>query len=183
MEAAQYIETFTHVRILIAMIVSLSVARILSGIARFIQHPKRNNLSVLHLLWVFSILFELILYWWWSVQLATRVEWNFATFAVQISYVVMLFLMSALLFPDDIAEYKGYQDFFIHRRYWFFAFLATTWFIDIGKELVAGNNISPLLMLHAGTTLILCALAMVFKNPKLQITIVLIYIARQVYSI
>lgn len=183
MEAAQFIETFTHVRILIAMIVSLSVARILSGIARFIQHPKRNKLSVLHFLWVFSILFELILFWWWSVQLATRVEWTFSTFAVHISYAVMLFLMSALLFPDDIAEYKGYQDFFIQRRYWFFACLSTTWIIDIGKAVVAGSNISSHLMLHAATTFILCALAVFFKSPKLQIAIVLIYIARQVSSI
>lgn len=182
MEAAHYIETFTHVRILIAMIVSLSVARILSGIARLIQHPKRNKFSVLHLLWVFSILFELLLFWWWSVQLATSVEWNFATFTVQICYAVMLFLMSALLFPDDIAEYKGYQDFFIQRRYWFFAFLATTWIIDICKAIVAGSNISPLLMFHAAATLILCGLAVFFKSPKIQIAIVLIYITRQVFS-
>lgn len=183
MEAAHFIEIFTHVRILIAMIISLSVARILSGLARFLQHPKRNKVSALHLLWVSSILLELILFWWWAVPLGKDVEWTFAAFILQISYAIILFLLSALLFPDDIEEYKGYQDFFVHRRYWFFTLLASTWAIDIAKALVAGGNVSSSLLLHASITLFLCALAAFFKNPKVQIAIVLIYISRQLFSI
>lgn len=183
MEATQFIEIFTHVRILIAMIISLSIARILSGVARFLQHPKRNRISALHLLWVFSMLLELILFWWWGVRLGKDVEWTFVAFAFQIGYAITLFLMTALLFPDDIAEYKGYQDFFIQRRYWFFTLLALTWVIDISKAIVAGGNISSTLLLHASVTLSLCALAAFFKHPKIQIAIVLIYISRQLLSI
>lgn len=183
MEATQLIEIFAHVRILIAMIISLSIARILSGVAKFLQHPKRYRLSGLHLLWVFSILLELVLFWWWSVLLAKGVEWTFVAFAFQISYAITMFLMTALLFPDDIAEYKDYQDFFIQRRFWFFALLALTWVIDIAKAIIAGGNISSTLLLHASVTLSLCALAAFFKNPKIQIAIVLIYISRQLFSI
>lgn len=183
MDKTQLIEIFTHVRILIAMIISLSIARILSGVATFLQHPKRKRVSVLHLLWVFSILLELILFWWWSVLLAKQVEWTFVAFVFQISYVITLFLMTALLFPDDILEYKGYQDFFIHRRYWFFTLLALTWVIDITRAIVAGGNISPSLLLHASITLFLCVLAAFFKHPNVQIAIVIIYISRQILSI
>lgn len=182
MEASQFLEIFTHVRILIAMIISLSIARILSGLARFLQHPKQYKLSVLHLLWVFSILFELILFWWWGVRSTSEIEWTFGMFVLRIIYAVTLFLMSALIFPDHIAEYKGYQDFFINRRYWFFALLATTWLIDIAKATFTGVTISQNLAQHAGITLVLCALAVYFKNPKIQIAIVLIYIYRQYLS-
>lgn len=183
MEKLQFIEIFTHVRILFAMIISLSIARILSGVAKFLQHPKRNRVSVLHLLWIFSILLELILFWWWSVLLANDLEWTFMAFVFKISYVITMFLMTALLFPDDISEYKGYQDFFIQRRYWFFALLTLTWFIDIASAFVAGGNISKTLLLHASITLFLCVLAAFFKRPNVQIVIVLIYISRQLLSI
>ncbi len=183
MDTASLIETFTHVRILIAMIISLSIARILSGVARFLQHPKRYRVSALHLLWVFSILLELVLFWWWSVQLGKGVEWTFVAFAFQISYAITLFLITALLFPDDITEYKGYQDFFIQRRYWFFTLLALTWIIDISKTIVAGGKISSMLMLHASIALSLCALAVFFKRPHIQIAIVLAFISRQLLSV
>lgn len=183
MEDNQFIELFTHVRILIAMIISLSVARILSGVARFLQHPKRTQVSVLHMLWVFSILFELILFWWWGVRLGRGLEWTFGEFIFQISYAITLYLMSALLFPDDILEYKGYQDFFIQRRYWFFALLSATWIMDIIKSIIFGATISQMYLIHAATTISLCMLAIFFKRPMVQIAIVLIFIVRQFYSI
>lgn len=183
MEPSQFVETFTHVRIVLAMIISLGIARILSGVASFIQHPKRNRVSLLHMLWVAAILLELILFWWWDVRTAHAIDWTFGDFSLQIAYAIILFLMAALLFPDNIAEYKGYQDFFIQRRYWFFALLASTWGIDFIKIIVDGSYVSPYLMLHATMTLTLCVLAVFFKSPKIQIAIALIYLSRQIYSI
>jgi hypothetical protein len=159
------------------------VARILSGVAKFLQHPKRNKLSVIHLLWVFSILLELILFWWWSVQIAKKIDWTFLTVIFQISYAIIWYMMSALLFPDDILEYDGYQDFFISRRYWFFALLASNWVMDIIKIVVSGGNISSTLLLHASITLSLCVIGVMSRHPKVQIIIVLIYISRQLFSI
>ncbi len=181
-ETAQLIETFTHVRIVLAMIVSLGIARILSGVANFIQHPKRNRVSLLHLLWVASMLLELILFWWWDVRTARETDWTFGAFIFQISYAIILFLMAALLFPDNIAEYKGYQDFFIQRRYWFFGLLASTWILDFSKTIIEGSKVSTALMLHASTAIMVCIIAISFRSPKMQILVVLLYISRQIYS-
>lgn len=183
METQQFIEIFTHVRILIAMIISISVARILSGVAKFLQHPKRNKLSTLHLLWVLALLLELILFWWWGVRLGVDIEWTFSTYMLHITYGVVMYLMSALLFPDDILEYDGYQDFFLQRRYWFFALLVSTWIIDIAKTVAVGGYLSPAFLAHASITIGVCILAMIFKNPKVQISLALIYIGRLLFSI
>ena len=182
MEPAQLIETFTHVRVVLAMIISLSIARILSGVASFLQHPKRNRFSLLHMLWVASILLELVLFWWWDVRTARAIEWTFGAFLFYIGYAILLFLMAALLFPDRLDDYKGYQDFFIQRRYWFFGLLASAWILDIGRLIVNGNKVSSLLALHASTTLTLCIIAICFKSPKIQIAVAIVYIARQLYS-
>ena len=50
------IEIFLHVRVMIGVIVGLSIARFLTGIARFIQHPKQNQVYFIHLGRVLAIL-------------------------------------------------------------------------------------------------------------------------------
>ena len=37
----------------------------------------------------------------------------------------------ALLFPSDMDDYAGFEDFFISRRGWFFGLLATSNIIDL----------------------------------------------------
>jgi hypothetical protein len=50
------LEIFLHVRVMIGVIVGLSIARLLTGIARFIQHPKQNQVYLVHLGWVLAVL-------------------------------------------------------------------------------------------------------------------------------
>ncbi len=60
------------------------------------------------------------------LRLSRLTFWSFGIFVFVISYAVVLYLLVALLFPDSISEYAGYEDFFIKRRRWFFGLLATT---------------------------------------------------------
>jgi hypothetical protein len=58
------LEIFVHLRIMVGTIVGLSVARLLSGMARFTQHPKREQVYLVHLGWAFAILLSVIHFWW-----------------------------------------------------------------------------------------------------------------------
>ncbi|UXN75472.1 hypothetical protein N8D56_12390 [Devosia sp. A8/3-2] len=69
---------------------------------------------------------ELVLFWWWEFALFQINNWSFGLFFFLIFYAITLFLLAALLFPDNITEYAGYEDFFLKRRKWFFGLLATT---------------------------------------------------------
>src|SRR5690606_26741518 len=122
MEHLSSAELFPHVRILMGMVVGLAMTRLLMTIAGLIQHPQRSRLSALHLLWVVSILVELVLFWWWEFALFRLEQWTFAIALFLIVYAITLFLLAALLSPDNIAEYNGYEDFFLKRRHWFFVF-------------------------------------------------------------
>ncbi len=37
---------------------------------------------------------------------------------------MILFLLCALLFPDSMHDYQGYEDYFLSKRAWFFGLLA-----------------------------------------------------------
>ena len=71
-------ELFPHVRIVMGMIVGLGITRLLMTVAGLIQHPARSRISAIHLLWIASILVELVLFWWWEFALFRLEHWTCA---------------------------------------------------------------------------------------------------------
>jgi hypothetical protein len=138
-EPASGAEVFAHVRIVMGMVIGLGITRLLMGTAGLVQHPKRAKLSLIHLLWAASILIELVLFWWWEFELHNFNNWSFGIFAFLIAYAIALFLMAALLFPDKLDDYDGYEDFFLKRRNWFFAIFGLTFLLDLVDTLLKGE--------------------------------------------
>jgi len=125
------IDLYLHVRVLIGIILGLSVARLIGGVAGFIQHPARHQLSLLHLGWVAWALLNVITFWWWEFSLSLIPRWNFGLYFFVVIYSSMYFFLSVLLFPVEVSEYAGYQDYFLSRRVWFFGCVALTALLDV----------------------------------------------------
>ncbi|MDB5534344.1 MAG: hypothetical protein JWO28_2659 [Hyphomicrobiales bacterium] len=180
-------ELFTHVRIVLGMVIGLGITRLLTGVAGFIQHPDRNRLSLLHMLWVVSTLIELVLFWWWQFGLSRIGYWNFSVFLFVISYAVVLYLLAALLFPDNIAEYGGYEDFFLKRRRWFFSLLGATFVLDVIDTLIKGmdhfNALSMDYLVQVPIGLALCVIGWNSTKRNVQIALALVHLAYQAYWI
>lgn len=178
-------ELFPHIRIVIGMVIGLAIARLLSGVARLIQHPKRYRLSAIHLLWVFSLLVELALFWWWEFALSRLPSLSFGTFIFLILYAVTLFLLCALLFPEDLDEYADYEDYFLNRRRWFFALFALTFVLDVVDTALKGparwDHYSADYLVQVPFGLGLCLVASLWANKRLQLAMVLLHLAYQAY--
>lgn len=180
-------ELFPHVRIVMGMVVGLGITRLLGGYAGLIQHPTRARLSLIHLLWGFSILVELVLFWWWEFELYGVQTWNFGLFAFLIGYAVTLFLLAALIFPDKIDDYDGYEDFFLKRRHWFFGILGATFVLDIVDSLVKGQPFFDTLgigyLIQVPIGLVLVGIAIWTADRRYHLALVLIHLAYQVWWI
>lgn len=131
---------FPHIRILLGMIVGLGIATLLKGIASFVQHPGRERIYWVHLGWTLSMFTLLAHFWWWEFRLIHVQQWSFIAYAFLIVYVVVLFLLCTLLFPDDLADYSGWRDYFQSRRKWFFGIMAASYLIDFGDTLIKGRD-------------------------------------------
>jgi hypothetical protein len=140
MDPAATLELFPHVRIVMGTVIGLAITRLLMTVAGIIQHPHRGKVSALHLLWMGSMLLELVLFWWWEFALHRIEFWSFGLVLFIMLYAITLFLMAALLSPDNISEYTGYEDFFLKRRHWFFGLLASTFALDTIDTLIKGQN-------------------------------------------
>ncbi len=58
------LQGFGHVRIVIGMVKGLSLTRLLSGLARFVQHPGRLRIYPAHIIWTVFILLFVTHFWW-----------------------------------------------------------------------------------------------------------------------
>lgn len=133
-------EIFPHIRIVLGMVIGLGMTRLLSGVARIVQHPRQHRLYPVHLAWVTSVLLMLVHFWWWQFGLYQLPAWTFGTYLFVIGYAVILFLLCALLFPDSMHDYLGYEDYFLAKRGWFFGLLATTYLFDLIDTLLKGEQ-------------------------------------------
>lgn len=187
MDASAVHELFPHVRIVMGMIVGLAITRLLMTVAGLIQHPQRARVSAIHLLWVGSILVELVLFWWWQFALFRLETWTFGIILFLILYAVTLFLIAALLSPDNIAEYDGYEDFFLKRRSWFFGLFAATFVLDTVDTLIKGeaywNRFGLEYFIQVPLGLVLCAIAIRSTIRRVHLAAVLLHIAYQAYWI
>lgn len=169
------------------MVVGLGITRLLMGIAGLIQHPGRSQLSAIHLLWALSVLVELILFWWWEFALYQIADWSFGMFAFLIGYAVTLFLMAALLFPDKIDDYDGYEDFFLKRRNWFFAIFGLTFLLDIVDTLIKGEPYFDTLgleyLVQVPIGLALAGIAIWTTNRKYHLGLVIAHLLYQAWWI
>ena len=176
-------DIFPHVRIVLGMVIGLGVARLLSGLARIVQHPKRHLLYVVHLAWVVSVLLMLVHFWWWEFNLYRIESWTFGKYLFVFGYAVMLFLLCALLFPDSMQDYSGYEDYFYERRAWFFGVLAAVYVIDIGDTLMKGEahmaGFGVEYLIRVPLIILLCIVAMYVRNRSFHAAFVIFKLAYQ----
>jgi hypothetical protein len=137
-------ELFTHIRIVMGMVLGLAVTRVLSGLISFVQHPGRVQLSAIHLGWALSMFLLILHFWWWEYRLYLLHSWTFPLYLFIISYTVLLFVLCALLFPDNIDEYGGYEQYFLARRKWFFGLLGLAFLFDYLDTLIKGREFAEL---------------------------------------
>ncbi|MER9593624.1 hypothetical protein [Mesorhizobium sp. M0244] len=169
-------DIFPHIRIVLGMVIGLGVTRLLSGLARIVQHPGQYRLYPVHLAWVASVLLMLVHFWWWEFGLFQIENWTFGKYPFIIFYAVTLFLLCALLFPDSMLDYTSYEDFFYSRRAWFFGLLAATYLLDVVDTLLKG----PAHFAHFGVEYLirtpvfvaLCVVAILLRDRRFHIAFV-----------
>lgn len=161
---------FSHIRIVLSMVISLGVARLLSGVAQFVQHPGRKPPYLVHLIWVASLLLAMLDFWWWEFSLSHLQTWRFETYFFLIAYASLFYFLCALLFPNDLVEYDGYRDYFMSRRKWFFGLLATTYVVDVVDTWIKGADHLAAqgheYEWRAGIYVLLCLVAARTANPS-----------------
>jgi Na+/serine symporter len=133
-------DLYLHIRVIISIVLGIAITRVLSGLARFVQHPGKLKVYPVHLLWALIVLIASIHFWWWEFGLTAIASWRFELFLFVLFYAFLFALMANILFPDELEEYEGYQDYFQSRRGWFFGLLIVSMLTDWFDTAIKGHN-------------------------------------------
>lgn len=131
-------DAFFHVRIIIGLVTGLCITRLLTGLARFVQHPAQPQVYPVHLGWVVFLLLAVMHFWWFEFGLERVGAWSFELYLFLVGYASLFFFTSTLLFPDKMDEYAGFADYFHARQRWFYGLLAAIFLADIADSAVKG---------------------------------------------
>jgi hypothetical protein len=180
-------DKFFHIRMLMGIILGLSITHLLKGLVKFVEHPGKVKAYWIHLLWVFYLFLLIAHFWWWEFSLHTITSWNFVSYFYLILYTACFFVNASLLFPEQINDYTGYEDYFYSRRGWFFGALGFTFLMDIIDTLLKGVNH----MTHLGYEylayiflhVIGCLLAMKVRDERFHGAFVIVVIIYQIIFI
>jgi hypothetical protein len=177
-------DVYSHVKVVISIIVGLCITTLLKGFAVFVQHPRRAKVSLLHLGWAASLLLWIIHFWWWEFRLAMVPRWTFEIYFFVILYAILFYFLSTLLFPSDLNDYAGYEDYFLSRRVWFFGFLAATFVADIIDTSLKGSaylhSFGIEYPIRIAVSLLLCIVAMITRNRRIQLALLTVSFLYQV---
>lgn len=138
METVSSPEVFVHIKVVMGMVISLSLARLLTGVAGIVQHPANARVYVVHLGWALSLFLFIIHIWWWEYRLQAVPVIGFGIYLFLVCFCSLFFLLCALLFPASLDEYGGYEEYFISRRKWFFGILGLIYAVDILDTAIKG---------------------------------------------
>jgi hypothetical protein len=134
------VDLFEYITILTSIIVGLGIAHLLRGLAGLVQHPGRDRIYWVHLVWVGYMFFNMVFFWWWEFALSGITTWLFQDYLFIVFYAVVLYLMCAMLFPGDLSGYDGFKDYFMSRRRWFFGLLLVSFIVDIYDTWLKGAD-------------------------------------------
>lgn len=133
------IDGFFHIRILVGIVTGLCISRLLTGLARPIQHHDWKRVSFVHMAWAVFLLLTIVNFWWFELGLSKIEKWTFGLYFFVISYAILLFLICTILFPDNLDQHPDFEKYFHSQQAWFYGFLAAVNLVDLGDTALKGS--------------------------------------------
>ncbi|MFO1210129.1 MAG: hypothetical protein U1E40_13050 [Amaricoccus sp.] len=180
-------DAFFHVRVIIGLVAGLCITRLLSGLARFVQHPARPQIYAVHLGWVVFLLLAVMHFWWFEFGLGRIEVWTFELYLFVVGYASLYFFTSTLLFPDRMDDYAGFADYFHARQRWFYGLLAAIFLVDILDTRIKGlahwRDLGAGPLAADAVLAILALVAMRVRDRRFHAAFVLLALALEVWRI
>lgn len=161
------IDAFTHLSVLLSIILGLAITQVLKGYRGLIQSRHTVKTYVPTIVWSVLLLVIFTQSWWTMFALREHRAWTFAEFAVVLTQTVVQYLMAALVLPDlSAGEEVDLRRHYFDQQRWFFGFAVLAVVISIVKELMIEGHLPDRINLafHLGFMVIWALAAFVHKG-------------------
>lgn len=170
-----------YVRLISGMVLGLTVGKLFTGTAKFVQHPEGNRINSLHALWSLFIFTMILTFWWQEAQTFGRVQWSFWLYTYQILYCSTFLFIASILLPDEPKGFESHYDYLIARRGWFYGALIANYLLGVGDGIIKEGweeyMLDPVFVGLNLVVLAMLALGMVSRRHGVHVAIALVMLA------
>ena len=161
-------DAFGYLSVLLSLIVGIGLTQILTASGRIIRHRAVIRFYWPPLLWAAVLIVIYVQTWWSMFGLRSYTDWNFLDFLVVLAQTITLYMMAALVLPEEVTE-RGVdlRTHYERQSRWFFGFLLATLVVSILKDVVlAGRLPLPANLAFHIFLGVICIAAMVIRLPR-----------------
>jgi hypothetical protein len=172
-------DAFSYLSVLLSIILGLAITQVLQGYRSILLAKGRVRLSAPVLIWSGLVLLFATQSWWASFGLRERTDWDFLSFSIILLQMGLLYMLSALIFPEIAidAEVNLAEHFDRHRRA-FFGFLIGVLVASITKDVILDHRLPTPLNLAFHAMLITTAILGIFmRSSRVQLWLALFAVA------
>jgi hypothetical protein len=133
-------DAFSHLSVLLSIIVGLAIAQLLQGLGQLMQGRQRVRWYWPAAVWMATLLLIYVQSWWAMFGLRNVQVWTFGAFAVVLLQTVLEYLLAALLTPTSFGSSEvDLRSHFFEQQRPFFAVLVLVLVVSLAKEFVLGG--------------------------------------------
>ena len=166
-------DAFSYLSVLLSIILGLGLTQLLTAAGRLIRHRDRVRADWVPLLWATVLLVVYVQSWWAMFGMRSVRDWTFVSFLVVLAQTTTLYMMAALILPEQVEE-TGVDLAAHYDRYhrWFFGFFLATLCISIAKDVLISGHLPELenLVFH-GLLAAMCVTAIVAHGRRVHIAL------------
>lgn len=111
---------YSHVVVVMSMVLGLSVTQLLKGIAQLYRTRTRVRPYWLHTAWLILLVLFSFLVWWTYWNYRGIEEWNFFRFVMYLSPPIVFYFLTAIAVPDPSDAVVDLREYFFANRGGFF---------------------------------------------------------------
>ncbi len=152
---------FEFLMVLVSLIIGLGIAELLSGVARAIRHRDTVQFYWIHAAFLVIIFLALLQQWWEIWGIRDTPTWTFPGLVMMLSGPICLFLISHLVFPEDLPG-TNLKSFYFEKMRPLLWIAVTAVVLSVsfrplilGMELISLDNLSSLILVLIFTAMAL----------------------------
>ena len=133
-------DPFSYLVVLTSIVLGLGVTRLVGGFGNLMQTRRRKRTYWVQTLWMLNLLLTTAIVWWVAYRWRGQQTWNFLLFLWLLLTPTLLYLISALLFPDseEARAISDWQVYYYENHRDIFVLYALVFPIDLVDTLLKG---------------------------------------------
>lgn len=169
-------DAFSYLSVLLSIILGLAIAQVLQGYRALLLARERVRLSPPVLIWSGLLLLFATQAWWASFGLRQRTSWDFLSFAIILLQMVLLYMLSAVVFPEvEANEGVDLVDHFERHRRIFYGLVIAMLAVSVLKDVLLDHRLpSPLNLAFHLVLATTAAVGIATRSYRVQLWLALI---------